>query len=45
MKTLILLALIASAGFGASRYTDYTCVSECTARGYMYGLCVKMCSY
>lgn len=25
--------------------TDYTCVNDCSARGYQYNLCVSKCSY
>lgn len=25
--------------------TDYSCVSDCMAKGYMYGYCTRLCSY
>lgn len=25
--------------------TDYTCVTDCLSRGYLYGYCIKLCSF
>jgi hypothetical protein len=25
--------------------TDFSCVNDCTAKGYMYGLCQQRCSF
>jgi len=44
-KKLILAALLAMASLDAIAMTDYMCVNDCIAKGYQYGLCVKMCSY
>ena len=39
---LLLMILFASIVFAA---TDYTCVTDCTNQGYMYGYCTRKCSY
>ena len=42
-KIITVLTLLFSInGFAG---TDYNCVSDCTARGYMYNLCTEKCSY
>ena len=42
-KIITVLTLLFSInGFTA---TDYTCVSDCTSKGYMYNLCTEKCSY
>ena len=44
MKRLITLTLLiaATSVFAA---TDYQCVNDCTAKGYMYNLCTDRCSF
>lgn len=42
-KIITVLTLLFSInGFTA---TDYTCVSDCTSKGYMYNLCTEKCSF
>jgi hypothetical protein len=40
-----LLFAIAILATPAIAGTDYTCVSDCTAKGYMYNYCTSRCSY
>jgi hypothetical protein len=42
MKTLILIAALATVQSHA--LTDFTCVTDCTAKGYLYGLCMSQCT-
>ena len=44
MKKLI-LAVSILISTNALAATDYTCVSNCTSSGYMYGYCQSKCSY
>lgn len=44
-KLLATLLLIASTSALAYQSTDYTCLNDCTARGYMYQYCQQLCSY
>lgn len=53
INTLIIITLLALLSLVAYVYTskpalaatDFTCMSRCTAQGYMYGYCQKVCSY
>lgn len=42
MKLLYVAVMLA--GTNAFALTDYTCVSNCTADGTLYGLCISRCS-
>jgi len=45
MKVLSIVLVLLSISFSAQAGTDYTCVNDCTRRGYMYNLCVERCTY
>lgn len=45
-RSLLLAALFVLLGINtAAAGTDFACVSDCTARGYLYQYCVANCSY
>ncbi len=46
----VLSALYLSTAFAGMKppvdqSTDYTCMSDCSARGYLYSYCKSICSY
>ncbi len=46
MKVYLFLALILIAITGrAYAQTDYNCMSQCEAQGYLYQLCLRQCSF
>jgi hypothetical protein len=45
MKNTLLSLLLMSVPIYGSTATDYQCVNDCTAKGYMYNLCQQQCSY
>lgn len=44
MKNLMFSAILALLATPAMALTDYQCVNDCTAKGYLYGLCVDRCT-
>jgi len=44
LKIIIVVFILALSGF-AYAATDYTCLNDCTQRGYMYNYCLERCSY
>lgn len=45
LTAVFLAGLIYGVCRNAHAQTDYTCVNQCLSQGYLYGLCVKACSY
>ena len=43
-KLTLLFVLLSSLTAPAFAITDYTCVNDCTSKGYMYSVCVSKCS-
>jgi hypothetical protein len=45
-KLTVLIAIISLAVAAlAWAATDYNCMNDCLARGYLYGYCKRVCSY
>jgi hypothetical protein len=44
MKTVFVLLVFVLVGVTYAS-TDYTCLNDCTAKGYMYNYCQQRCSY
>lgn len=44
MRNIIVLLFLLLTN-NAFALTDYQCVNDCTARGYMYNYCTEKCSY
>lgn len=42
---IITLAIYLNPGTCDLAATDYKCLNECIADGYMYGYCKRICSY
>lgn len=46
MKKLIIIAItLMTIAATAYAFTDFKCMNDCQRKGYMYGYCLKVCSY